>query len=61
MISMKANYWWTAIFVFLSLNTIVIKAQSEKISADQFELMKSTLGTWQTIVGKDTEAYSLRG
>lgn len=54
MISMKANYWRIAVFIFLSFNTIVIKAQSEKISSDQFELMKSTLGTWQTIVGKDT-------
>ena len=51
---MRANYFCIAIFVFLSFNTIIIKAQSEKISNDQFELMRSTLGTWQTLVGKDT-------
>ncbi|MGB8490042.1 MAG: hypothetical protein WCE64_03210 [Bacteroidales bacterium] len=40
--------------IFFSLSFYTITAQSVNTKLDQIELIKSSSGTWQTIVGKDT-------
>jgi len=54
---MRLSGFITIIVFFLMFDNIVIKAQSDNFSINQIELMKSSLGIWQTLVNKDTVEY----
>ncbi len=47
----------TFIVFFQMFDNIAIQAQSDNLSINQIELMKSSLGIWKTLVNNDTVEY----
>ncbi len=54
---MKKTFLTTAFVVFLLFCVNEIQAQSAETELNQIELMKNSLGLWQTLVNNDTIEY----
>ena len=54
---MKKSLLTTSIVVFLLLCVNRIQAQNSETNINQIELMKSSMGLWQTLVNTDTVEY----
>lgn len=54
---MKKSLLTTSIVVFLLLCVNRMQAQTSETNIDQIELMKSSMGLWQTLVNTDTVEY----